>query len=209
MVLWTHPCSSELLKWCVWGWFAIFLQCHCRAGNETDPSLHSLRAPSILVLPASGQESQTPGSDLESEWKKKGRNLNRQETRAGISQEEQEAELRTEKDMEVTGKERQHPLITMYRIFNGLVPAPKQISLTIKHAPLCCRHYSSWFSYFSQVFSLCRNHREQEGNQDVVIEAYIVQKKCIYINSESSQLVQHELPMNGFNPYLINSTFNY
>lgn len=119
--------------------------------------------------------------------RKKGRNLNRQETRAGISQEEQEAELRTEKDMEVTGKERQHPLITMYRIFNGLVPAPKQISLTIKHAPLCCRHYSSWFSYFSQVFSLCRNHREQEGNQDVVIEAYIAQKKMhLYKSRELS-----------------------
>lgn len=43
----------------------------------------------------------------------------------------------------------------------------------------------------------------------MVIQAYRGQKKCIYINSESSQLVKHELSMNGFTPYLINSILNY
>lgn len=141
-----HPCSSELLKLCEWEWFAIFLQCHWRARYETDPSL---RVPSILVLfQPQGQESQRPGSDLESEWKRKGGNLNRQETRAGIGREDQGAVLRTRKDTELTRKESQHPLITMYGMFKGLVLVPKQLSLSIKHAPLWCRHYSSWLSYF-------------------------------------------------------------
>jgi len=35
---------------------------------------------------------------------------------------------RTEKDMELTGNESKHPLLTMYGIFNGLVPGPKQLS---------------------------------------------------------------------------------
>lgn len=36
--------------------------------------------------------------------------------------------LRTEKDMELTRNESKHPLLTMYRILNGLVPGPKQLS---------------------------------------------------------------------------------
>lgn len=46
-----------------------------------------------------------------------------------MGREEQGAVLRTEKDLELTRDEIQHPLITMYGIFNGLVPGPKQLSL--------------------------------------------------------------------------------
>lgn len=59
---------------------------------------------------------------------RKEKNLNRRGTRAGIGREEQGTVLRTEKDTELTRNESEHPLIPMYRIFNGLVPRPKQLS---------------------------------------------------------------------------------
>lgn len=156
----------------------MFLQCHWRARYETDPSLHSLRAPSILVLfQPQGQESQTPGSDLESEWKKKGRYLNRREIRAGLGQEEQEAVLRTEKDTELTRNESQHPLIAMYGIFNGLVPGPKQLCPSIKHAPLCCSYYSSCFSY-SHKSLVCPE--ATENSREIKIWLFWLEKIHIY-----------------------------
>lgn len=50
---------------------------------------------SVLLQPQ-GQESQTPPSDLELEWKEKRKNLNTQVTGDGIGREERGTTLRTE-----------------------------------------------------------------------------------------------------------------